>query len=256
MMSTTEIIDQLTSLKGIGKAKAEALVEHGFDSVEKIKTASLEELTEVTGISDQIATSIQEQLKKVSSETKKPEEKPTEKKEEKAEEITSTASPKKSTSEKKPTKKPKKVELEDDLTEVPIPEYEVKKKPTLSDDLQQKLSIRKQIKKRTPTFLREEWFRYKRIPKNWRRPDGIHSKMRINLKYRQHRVRIGFRGPKQVRGLHSSGFEEVMVYNVHDLEAIDSSTQAARIGGSVGTKKRMAIEEKAKELDIRLLNKR
>jgi len=120
--------------------------------------------------------------------------------------------------------------------------------------LKEKLQTRKNIKKRTPEFLREEWFRYKRIPKNWRRPDGITSKMRINLKYRPSKVRVGFRGPKEVRGLHSSGFEEVIVYNVHDLEGVNSKTQAARIGGTVGTKKRIAIEKKAEELDVRILN--
>ncbi|PNX47360.1 MAG: 50S ribosomal protein L32e [Thermoplasmata archaeon M9B1D] len=124
----------------------------------------------------------------------------------------------------------------------------------MTKELKAKLQIRRQIKKRTPEFLREEWFRYKRISKNWRRPDGITSKMRINLKYRPSKVRIGFRGPQETRGLHPSGFEEVIVYNVSDLESINPKTQAARIGGSVGTKKRINIEKKAEELDIRLLN--
>ena len=78
--------------------------------------------------------------------------------------------------------------------------------------------------------------------------------MRINLKYRPSKVRVGFRGPKDVRGLHSSGFEEVIVHNVNDLDAIDPNKQAARIGSSVGTKKRMDIEKKAEELDVRILN--
>ncbi len=78
--------------------------------------------------------------------------------------------------------------------------------------------------------------------------------MRKNLAYRPSKVRVGFRGPKQTRGLHSSGFEEVTVFNVKDLETINPKTQAARIGGSVGTKKRMDIGKKAEELDIRLLN--
>ena len=78
--------------------------------------------------------------------------------------------------------------------------------------------------------------------------------MRKNLKYRPSKVRVGFRGPKDVRGLHSSGFEEIIVYNVNDLDAIDPNKQAARIGSSVGTKKRMDIEKKAEELDVRILN--
>jgi len=132
--------------------------------------------------------------------------------------------------------------------------YKVKIKPKLTKEKQERIKIRKQIKKRTPEFLREEWFRYKRIPKNWRRPDGITSKMRINRKYRPSKVRIGFRGPKDVRGLHSSGFEEVMVFNVNDLDQINKETQAARIGGTVGTRKRIEIEKKAEELNVRILN--
>jgi len=130
----------------------------------------------------------------------------------------------------------------------------IKKKPELTAEIKDKLQKRKDIKKRTPEFLREEWFRYKRVPRNWRRPDGITSKMRKNLKYRPSKVRVGFRGPRDVRGLHSSGFEEVIIFNANDLEKLNPKTQAARIGGSVGTKKRMDIEKKAEELDIRLLN--
>jgi large subunit ribosomal protein L32e len=80
------------------------------------------------------------------------------------------------------------------------------------------------------------------------------SKMRLHKKYRISVVRVGFRGPKNTRGLHSSGFEEVFVFNVNDLTKIDPSKQAARIGGSVGTKKRLDIQKKAEELNIRILN--
>jgi large subunit ribosomal protein L32e len=150
---------------------------------------------------------------------------------------------------KKETKKP---EIKEKIEEKSV--IKPKKKPVLNEELKQQLEKRKEIKKRTPEFLREEWFRYKRIPKNWRRPDGMTSKMRKNLAYRPSKVRVGFRGPKQTRGLHSSGFEEVTIFNVKDLSALNPKTQAARIGGSVGTKKRIDIGKKAEELDIRLLN--
>ncbi|MCL1978833.1 MAG: 50S ribosomal protein L32e, partial [Methanomassiliicoccaceae archaeon] len=68
-------------------------------------------------------------------------------------------------------------------------------------------------------------------------------------------VDIGFRGPASVRGLHPSGFEEVLVHNVDGLEGIDPKVQAVRIGGTVGTKKRIAIEDRAAELGIRVLNR-
>lgn len=257
-MTTKELLDTLTSLKGIGKAKADAIIEHGFDTLDKIKQASIEDLAQVNGISEQIAASIQSQLADETG-SEGAEEQVKEKEMEPPQQKSKTTPEEKleeediEESEKPSEEIPEEDEIVEDEDER---EYEVKQKAKLSSELQQKLSIRKQIKKRTPTFLREEWFRYKRIPKNWRRPDGLHSKMRVNRKYRQHRVRIGFRGPKEVRGLHSSGFEEVMVYNVDDLEAIDPKIQAARIGGSVGTKKRLAIQAKAEELNIRLLNKK
>lgn len=168
--------------------------------------------------------------------------KPTEKKPEKTKPVTKAKS-KKTDEESKP---------EEDKKEEK--KYKVKKKPELSKETKQSLKVRKDIKKRTPDFLREEWFRYKKLSKSWRRPDGISSKMRINLKYRPSKVRVGYRGPKQVRGFHSSGFEEVIVHNINDLENVNPKTQAARIGSSVGTRKRIDIGKKAEELEIRILN--
>ena len=163
-------------------------------------------------------------------------------------------SPKKETVQKKTKETKSKAKKEKTEEEKEEEVYKVKKKPKISKEKKERIKIRKQIKSRKPEFLREEWFRYKRIPHNWRRPDGITSKMRINKKYRPSKVRVGFRGPKDTRGLHSSGFEEVMVFNPNDLKNINPKIQAARIGGSVGTKKRLEIEKKAEELDIRILN--
>ncbi len=58
-----------------------------------------------------------------------------------------------------------------------------------------------------------------------------------------------------MRGLHSSGFEEVLVHRPQDLEGMDPKTQAARMAHTVGMKKRLAIQERADELEIRVLNR-
>lgn len=245
MADQKDIVKTLTSLKGIGKVKAEAIIEEGFDTVEKISQASIEELCEVNGVSESVARSIKEQL----GEQKQAKPTPAEKPEKTVEPKEQPKKPK-----EQPTPPPT-TEKEEKKPAETIEEYTVKKKPSLSKEIKHHLTVRKNKKKQRPHFLRQEWFRYKRVPKNWRRPDGITSKMRINKKYRIPRVRVGFRGPKQVRGLHPSGFEEVLVHNTADLEKIDADKQAARIGSTVGTKKRVAIAEKAKELDIRLLNK-
>ena len=128
-------------------------------------------------------------------------------------------------------------------------------KPELSKETADALAKRAVISGRRPAFKRQEWFRYSKLGESWRRPKGIHSKMKRNLKRRPPVVDIGFRGPAEVRGLHPSGFEEVMVYNVEGLEGIDPKAQAVRIGGTVGTKKRIVIQERADELGIRVLNR-
>jgi large subunit ribosomal protein L32e len=46
-----------------------------------------------------------------------------------------------------------------------------------------------------------------------------------------------------------------LVYNPSNLDAIDPKTQAAKIGGTVGGKKRATIIEKADQLKIRVLNR-
>ena len=233
-MAKKDVIKEFTSLKGLGKVKAELLYNNGLDSMDKLKSAKYEELIKIKGISEKNANEILSQL------GKKPIEKPKEVKEK--------------ADVKAPKEEKGKAKEELEVVEETEEEYKVKQKPDLSENEKQKLIIRKQIKKRTPDFLREEWFRYKRVSKNWRKPDGITSKMRKNLKYRPSLVRVGFRGPKEVRGLHPSGFEEVIVFNVLDLETVNPKKQAVRIGGTVGTKKRLDIMKKAEELKIRVLN--
>ena len=244
-MAKADVVKEFTKIKGIGKAKAELLYDKGFDSLNKLKKVSIKDLTKVEGITETIAKNIKDQFEEKKPSTKKEVKKPKVKKEEEP----------KAKKETKPKAKPeKKAEEEEEEPEEEKEEYRVKKKPELSKEQKEKLIIRKKIKRRTPEFLREEWFRYKRLSKSWRRPDGITSKMRINLKYRPSKVRVGFRGPKETRGLHPSGFEEVIVNNVNDLENINPKTQAARIGSTVGTRKRIDIEKKAEELEVRILN--
>ena len=118
------------------------------------------------------------------------------------------------------------------------------------------LRIRAKIKRKKPRFLRQEWWRYpkfKNDPK-WSRPKGIDSKMRLKKKGKARSPSIGWSSPKAVRGLHPSGYEEVLVHNVRELEAIDPSRQAARIARTVGARKREAIIERAKELGVKVLN--
>ena len=136
-------------------------------------------------------------------------------------------------------------------------EHVARQKPVLSDDLKAALALRAAQKKATPSFRRTEWFRYKRLSRSgWRAPHGMDNKQRRNYKYRGSLVRIGHGKVKAANGLHPSGFEEVMVHNSSDLDNMDAETQAARVGSTVGGRKREIIHSRADELGIRVLNRR
>jgi len=57
-----------------------------------------------------------------------------------------------------------------------------------------------------------------------------------------------------VRNLHPSGFKEVYITSIKDLRDIDPKRQAVRISSTVGRKKRMEIQDRAREAGIRVLN--
>ena len=147
---------------------------------------------------------------------------------------------------------------DDDWDDEELVELHVaRQKPILSDELKAALALRAAQKKATPSFRRTEWFRYKRLSRSgWRKPHGMDNKQRRNYRYRGSLVRIGHGKVNAASGLHPSGFEEIMVHNSGDLDQIDAETQAARVGSTVGGRKRENIHSRADELGIRVLNRR
>ncbi len=144
-------------------------------------------------------------------------------------------------------------------TEAPAAVHKARAKPTLAPEVAEALEARREKQAKNPRFRRHEWWRYKKLGGKhaaWRVPRGIHSKTRRHWGYRPPLVSIGYRTPVEARGLHPSGFEEVLVQNPDDLAGMNKATQAARVGGTVGGRKAELIEKKAAELGIRILNPR
>lgn len=127
--------------------------------------------------------------------------------------------------------------------------------PEVRDEIKRLLRVRQVLKNKRPDFIRQESWKFKKLSPSWRRPKGIDSKMRTKEHGWPKSAEVGYRSPKKVRGFHPSGFEEVMVYNVNDLVKVDSG-KVVRIGHTVGTKKRLEIVGKAKELKLHVVNAR
>jgi len=111
-------------------------------------------------------------------------------------------------------------------------------------------------KLKKPKFRRQESWRYKRVKESWRKPLGVDSKMRKKVKGWPRSPEAGYRSPKEIRGLHPSGYEEILVQRVDDLSKIDPQRQAIRIARTVGAKKRVEISARAEERGIQILNPR
>jgi large subunit ribosomal protein L32e len=219
--------EELEDISGVGASKAEALREAGFDSVEDIRGASQDDLSEVDGIGNALAARIKADVGDL--EVEEDAETEAEIEDEAADEEAEA-------------------EVETELQ----PRGLAEKTPDLSENEQRLLAERKRVGK--PAFRQQDYHKKKRIPESWRKPRGDLSKMRRGHKGKGDMVEAGYRTPEAVRGKHPSGFKEVRVHNVDDLEGVDGDSEAVRIASKVGARKRERIEERAQEQEIRVLN--
>ena len=145
---------------------------------------------------------------------------------------------------KAPAKKPAKEEVR------------APRRATLTPDRRRLLALRRTLDAERPIFGRQAAHRYWRIGRDgtWRRPRGLQSKQRRHYGYRTQIVSIGYRSPAAVRGLVPSGFRPVLVRTSEELERVDARTEAAVIARTVGTRRRLALEETARRLGVHLLN--
>jgi len=116
------------------------------------------------------------------------------------------------------------------------------------------LAARKKVSSKRPKFIRQESWRYDRLAENWRKPKGKDNKMRKQKAGHPDLVKIGYRGPKVARGLHPSGYNDIIVHNVNELAGLDPKKDAIRLGRTVGMRKRKDIVEEATKMGLKMLN--
>jgi len=117
--------------------------------------------------------------------------------------------------------------------------------------------IRRLIRVRTrkgATFKRDGFGKKKQLSGSWRKPRGQHNKQREQKKAKGALPKPGFGSPIGVRGMHPSGFYEVLIYTLDDLESLNPKTHAVRIAANIGGRKRGSIQEKALSAGLKVLN--
>lgn len=114
------------------------------------------------------------------------------------------------------------------------------------------LKHRNRLKSRKPNFQRQDVNKYRVFKNTWRRPKGIHNKLRQSFRGNRAIPAIGYGSPRAVAGLTSKGFVSINVSNVNDLNKLSEGC-AAVISSTVGMRKRLDILMKAKEKNLGVL---
>ena len=115
------------------------------------------------------------------------------------------------------------------------------------------LELRSRIKNKKPEFIRQDNPKRPKLSYKWRKPKGIHSKIRHHFKGRRKMPSPGYKSPIEVKGLHATGLKMVRVFSAEALNTIKKG-EGIIISKNVGAKKRLEILRKAKEMNVRVLN--
>jgi len=115
------------------------------------------------------------------------------------------------------------------------------------------LEQRRISKKKKPDFLRQDATRNKSLEKKWRRPKGMHSKMRIHLRGRRKSPAPGYGSPRKVKGLLRNGLQAVVVRNAQDLTGFDAKEQCV-VMGHIGLKKKIQLLKICEEKKYLVVN--
>ncbi len=109
-----------------------------------------------------------------------------------------------------------------------------------------------------PKFLRQDYMRYSKIGRRrknlqkWRRPKGMHSKMRKQRKGYPVSPSVGFKSKKAEFGK-INGYIPILVHNFKDFSTVGSNNIII-LSRRLGAKKRIEMIKRAKNYKLKILN--
>jgi large subunit ribosomal protein L32e len=121
-------------------------------------------------------------------------------------------------------------------------------------DVKESLKSKASMKKKLPKFSRQSSHKKKRLGTKWRRPKGLHSKVRLQFRSRKKIVKIGYGTHKELKHVNKQGLKETLVHNLKDIEKIDAKAEGILIAKGVGLKNRIEMVREAIKKNIVIIN--
>ena len=109
-------------------------------------------------------------------------------------------------------------------------------------------------KKAKPRFRVQNLGFTKAVKDRWRKPRGVGNKKRRKEAWAGPSPRIGYKNAPEVRGMHPTGFLEILVSTPAELKGVTG--KLVRIASATGTRKALEIEKVATAAGLRVTNPR
>ena len=116
------------------------------------------------------------------------------------------------------------------------------------------LELRNKLKKRKPKFQRQDGHAKDSFEGVWRRPRGLHSKMRRNKDGHRRMPSIGYGSPSSVKNLDAKGMNRVLIKTLKDLKGLDVKKDVVVISASIGKRVKVRLLEEIKKLGLTVKN--
>lgn len=114
------------------------------------------------------------------------------------------------------------------------------------------LKVKIAMKKRQPSFKRQDSNQKDQFH-GWKKPRGMHNKMRRRMRGHMHVPNIGFGSPTAIKFVNRHGLIPVLITNLTELKRLDNKKNSI-ILGKLGLKKKIELIKKCVELKFSISN--
>ncbi|MEK6835636.1 MAG: eL32 family ribosomal protein [Nanoarchaeota archaeon] len=114
------------------------------------------------------------------------------------------------------------------------------------------METKQNFRKEKPDFIRYTSKNLKKLGKSWRRPRGIHNKVKLKIKGHIKSPSIGYGNKSELKGLYKGQISYKVVSNLSELKNLD--TNAVLISSKLGLKKKVQLLNEIKKLNVKVLS--